>query len=298
MVPENLSGKVVSATAFVRNFGAYARTAGAEPIHILNHGRPAWSLIATEQLVRLSDTRAGGGEGQQDRMTLNMVMDTISTRVIVMDASLIVQRMNIAARHSVLLGEDEVRGVPLEQILDDPAYQFVLRAAERVRDTGDSETFELDTAAPPPRTFRVHLERFGDGLVMFSDDITAQTQVRQRHAISGAYEELMDALPGLARGTINARGIIRSASPALAQLVQSEPDRIVGMRLASLFHTAERAEVSDAIEELLSERKPFTLSSRLQAGGMTTTPVALSAAPCAVPARDGDAVFLLQRQGS
>lgn len=163
-----------------------------------------------------------------------------------------------------------------------------------MRDTGVSETFELDTIASPMRTFRLRVERFGEGLVIFCDDISARTQVRQRHAIASAYEELMDALPGLARGTINARGIIRTASPALAALVQTDPARIVGMRIASLFHTSERTAVGDAIEALLSERRPFTIASRLQTGGMATAPVVLSAVPCPVQARDEDATFLLQ----
>jgi PAS domain-containing protein len=294
MIPERLSGRIVSATAFVRNFGAYARTAGGEPIHILNHGRPAWSLIATDQFMRLAAAGAGGADGAQDRLALAMVLDTIGTQVIMTDAALTIVRMNIAARHAFLLDEDAAHGMPLDGVLVDPAYHFMLRAAERVRDTGVGETFELDTILPPLRTFRVQVECFAEGLVIFADDISVRTQVRQRHAIASAYEELMDALPGLARGTINARGVIRTASPALAALVQTDPGRIVGMRIASLFHMSERAAVGDAIETLLGERRPFTLATSLQTGGMATAPVILSAVPCPVPARDEEATFLLQ----
>ena len=296
MIPEKLSGKIVSATVFVRNFGAYARTAGSEPIHILNHGRPAWSLIATDQFMRLADAGSGGTEGAQDRLALSMVLDTIDTQVIMTDALLAVLRMNMAARHALLLTEDDVRGMPLDRVFVDPGYHVLLRAAERVRDTGVNETLDLDTTVPPLRAFRVRVERFGEGLVIFAADISAQTQVRHRHAIASAYEALMDALPGLARGTINPRGIIRTASPALAALVQTDPARIVGMRIASLFHTSERTVVGDAIETLLSERQPFTLATSLQTGSMATTPVVLSAVPCAVQSRGEEATFLLQRR--
>lgn len=110
MIPEKLSGKMVSATAFVRNFGAYARTAGAEPIHILNHGRPAWSLIATDQFMRLSEAGGGGAGEGRDRLALTMILDAIDTHVIMTDAELTIVRVNVAARHALLLNEPAERG--------------------------------------------------------------------------------------------------------------------------------------------------------------------------------------------
>ena len=295
MSPDKLSGKVVSATAFVRNFGAYARTAGSEPIHILNHGRPAWSLIATDHLARLADSRMGT-PGDHDKQILSMILNTISTSVIMTDADLRVERVNHAARHGLLIHDADVYGKPLNDIIREPRYQFILRAVERVRDTGVSETLEVDTERAPHRTFQVKIERFGDGLAIFSEETTAQTLVRERHEAANAYETLMDALPGLARGAINPRGIISSASPALADLVQSDTGRIIGMRLSSLFHTTMRTAVTDAIEALLDDRKPFTMDARLQAGGTDTTSVTLSVSATGAHGRENGAIFLLQKR--
>lgn len=298
MSPDKLPGKVVSATAFVRNFGAYARTAGSEPIHILNHGRPAWSLIATDHLARLADARGGGQDQAQDRLALSMVLDTIMTQVIMLDMDMRIIRMNPSARHALMVEDEEVRGVPLNSVMRDIRYQFVLRAVERVRDTGVSESFEVDSIAPPHRTFNVKVERFADGIVIFSDETTAQTLVRERHNAAITYETLMDALPGLARGAINVRGVITKASSALAELVQTDPGRIVGMRLSSLFHTASRTAVTDALEGLLDDRQGFTMSATLQGGGTETTVVTLSASPNPVHGRDDGAIFLLQKSAT
>ncbi|MET0364013.1 MAG: PAS domain-containing protein [Sphingobium sp.] len=296
MQPENLPGKVVSATAFVRNFGAYARTAGSEPIHILNHGRPAWSLIATDYLARLSDARLPASESDEDKVALSMVLDTIPTLVIMVDGDLRIVRVNQAARHALSIHDADVRGVILGQILSDARYQFVLRTVERVRDTGISETLEIDTVTGPQRTFHVKVEWFADGLAIFSDETTAQKLVRARYDVANTYEVLMDALPGLARGTINPRAIITGSSPALANLVQTDPDRIIGMRLASLFHTSVRTAVADAIEGLLDDKTPFTMEAMLQADGTETTAVTLSASPRAGNGRDDSAIFLLQKR--
>ncbi|MFT3966137.1 MAG: PAS domain-containing protein [Sphingobium sp.] len=296
MLPDKLAGKVVSATAFVRNFGAYARTAGSEPIHILNHGRPAWSLIATDYLTRLAETRGGSPEGDQDRLALSMILDTIPTLIVMTDPELRVIRINHSARHSLKIHDAGISGTPLSSLLPDARYQFVLRALERVQNTGVSETFEVDTANPPQRTFHVKVERFSDGLLIFADETTTQMLARERHDVANAYEMLMDALPGLARGVINPRGVITASSSALADLVQSDPGRIVGMRLSSLFHTSVRTAVTDAIDALLDDKIPFTMDALLQAGGTETTPVTLSASANPTYGREDGAIFLLQKR--
>ncbi|HEX7821508.1 MAG TPA: hypothetical protein VF463_12940 [Sphingobium sp.] len=293
MFMEKLPGKIVSATAFVRNFGAYARNAGSEPIHILNHGRPAWSLISTDYLDRLSKSGAGGDE--HDRLALAMILDTITTRVIMTDGDLHVVRLNPAARHALMIGDGDVHDVPLASLLPDPRYQFVLRAVERVNQTGLSETLDLDTPELPTRTFHIKIERYANGIAIFSDETTAQTLVRDRYAVADAYEALVDALPGLARGTINARGVITAPSVALGHLVQTDPAKIMGMRLSSLFHAAVRSDVADAIETMLNDRIPFTMPASLQAGGIETTPVTLSASPHPANGRNDGAIFLLQK---
>jgi PAS domain-containing protein len=293
MFLERLPGKVVSATAFVRNFGAYARNAGSEPIHILNHGRPAWSLIATEYLDKLA--KAGPGGSGEDRLALAMVLDTIATQVIMVDADLNIVRINPAACHNMQVNDDDVRGIPFASIVPDHRFQFLIRAVERVNQTGISEALDVDTPEQPPRTFHVKVERYGEGLVIFADETTAQMLIRERYAVADAYEELIDALPGLARGTINARGVITSPSTALADLVQTDRSKIVGMRLSSLFHTSVRSEVTDAIENMLSNRSPFTMPAILQAGGMETMEVTFSAMPHPAHGREDRAIFLLQK---
>lgn len=294
MFMEKLPGKVVSATAFVRNFGAYARNAGSEPIHILNHGRPAWSLIATDHLNRLAKGGAGGSE--QDRIALAMILDTISTQVIMTDADLNIVRLNSAARHGLMVGDDDVQGVPLGSIIAHPRYQFVLRAVERVNQTGVNEILDLDLPDHPPRSFKIKIEHYTDGVAIFFDETTAQTLVRDRYAAADAYEELMDALPGLARGVINARGVITAPSVALAQLVQTDRAKIAGMRLSSLFHTTVRSNVADAIETMLNDNVPFTMAASLQAGGIETMPVTLSMSPNPAHGRNDGAIFLLHRE--
>lgn len=298
MLPEKLQGKVVSATAFVRNFGAYARNAGAEPIHILNHGRPAWSLVTTEQLERLAEAQSGPSGSESDRLTLNKVLESIHTSVIVVDRQLRIVRINSLGRKGLNVENEDAIGVPLARLLTDQRFSFILRAVERVRDTGINEELDVDTFTVPVHSYHMKIEQFPEGIAILSEDVTAQALARERYSAASIYEELMDALPGLARGTINARSVIVSASTALSHLVQTDADRIVGMRLTSLFHATVRGEVTDAVEALLADRKPFTLDTSLQTGGMNTMAVTLSATPNPLHGNDDGAIFLLQKQAN
>ncbi|HEX7873856.1 MAG TPA: PAS domain-containing protein [Sphingobium sp.] len=253
-------------------------------------------MIATDYLARLSDPRGAASESGEDKMALSLVLDAIPTQVIMVDRDLRVARINQAARHGLQIHDADIHGTPLGQIVSDMRYRFILRAVERVRDTGISETLEVDTPNSPPRSFHIKIEWFADGLAIFSDETTAQTLVRARHDVADTYETLMDALPGLARGAINPRAVITASSRALADLVQTDPDRIVGMRLSSLFHTSARTAVADAIEALLDDKTPFTMEAMLQADGTQTTPVTLSASANPTHGREDGAIFLLQKR--
>ncbi len=286
-------GKTVSATVFVRNFGEYARTAAAEPIHILNHGRPAWTLVSTDYLSRVGRNGAGG---KDDRvLACSMVLDALTTQVIFTDAELTVTGTNPAARHALGTTGEEAHGSPLARLMADARHALVLRAAERVRDTGIAESLDIDMQTVPLRTFKVRIEANGGGFVLLTDETTAATLVRERHVMADAYESMMDALPGFARGAINARGNLVSASTGLATLMTADPARMVNVRLSSLFHAADRVAVADAIDKVLSDRCVVTIQAALQAGGTDAVPVTLSVSPYAPHGHDNGAFFLIQR---
>ncbi|HEX7855863.1 MAG TPA: hypothetical protein VF503_19430 [Sphingobium sp.] len=283
-----MSGQIVSASAFVRNFGAYSRTAASEPVHILHHGKAVLSLIATEHLRRLSNSRTG--YLSKDRASLELVIDGMSVHVVITDPDLNVLCINPAARHACGIDSDRVN-VPLSSLLG-PPFEFILRAAERVRDSGMTETLEADTLTQPVQTFRVKIENVAGGVSIVSEEITAQSVAREQHEAVVAYDKLIDSLPGLARGTINHRGLISSTSSRLAEMIQSDTDRLVGTRLSAIFDVSARSKVTDAVEALLSDQKDFSFPTLLHTASAGKVPVVITAV--SRQSRRGQAgVFLL-----
>ena len=272
-------GKTVTATDLIRHFSAHSRHALSEPIHIMNHGNVGVSLISTELLVRLSKEQMTVPDDSRLAAKLDVILDMIPTHVILADEQLNLVRINLAARRRIGVSEEEVRGMPLMQILTRPAYHFSVRALERVRDTGVAEEFDYCAPDQPSLIYRVKATPFPRGFALLADEITDRMALREQGERMAGYEELIDSWPGLARGIFNVRGIVTGMSPALAKLFEADESRIMGIRFATLFDAANRGAISDAVEALLSEGKPFSFAAALLSSGNQHRQAWVNAAP-------------------
>ncbi|UZW53834.1 PAS domain-containing protein [Sphingobium sp. JS3065] len=285
-------GQVVTATALIRHFAVHSRQALTEPVHILNHGHVGLTLISTESFLRLSADRHRPANPDHPAAQLDVLLDMIPTQVILADQELNLTRINLAARKRLEVSEQEVRGAPLSQVLARPDHHFVLRALERVRDTGVPEEFEQSFTGRLSLVYRVQISAFPGGFAILADEVTDRLSLRTQDARIAAYENLTDSLPGLARGAFNVRGMVTDMSPALADLVGTEESRILGVRFAALFDGSSRGAISDAVEGLLTSGKPFGMTAGL-VGNAGSGTVWIGATP--ILSADGQAggVFLI-----
>lgn len=288
-----LPGKTVSATNFIRHFGAYSRTVSGEPLHILNHGRLAWSLIDTEYFNNLYSAQFQTADDSKSYYSL--AMECVSTAVVFFDKNLNIAEANSSARRLSNRSGEKLIGVSARSIFSNPRYEFISDALERVRDTGISEDFETDTAETPYRTFRVRLMPCSSGIVCFIDDVTAITLLRDHDTTLKGYENLLDDLPQFARGSINSRGTVVSASTGLADLLRTSDERLIGMRLPSLVHSTCRIAVSDIIEQVMTERISQTIPCLLQENGAPTLSATLAFIPNSALNRKEGATFFIQK---
>ncbi|KEQ52682.1 PAS domain-containing protein [Sphingobium chlorophenolicum] len=284
-------GQVVTATALIRHFAVHSRQALTEPVHILNHGHVGLTLISTESFLRLSGDR-NRPDPDHPAAQLDVLLDMIPTQVILADQGLNLLRINLAARKRLEVSEQEVRGAPLSQLLTRPDHHFVLRALERVRDTGVPEEFEQSFTGGPPLVYRIQISAFPGGFAILADEMTDRLSLRAQDARIAAYENLTDGLPGLARGAFNVRGMVTDMSPALADLVGTDESRIVGLRFAALFDGSSRSAISDAVEELLTSGKPFGMAAGL-VGSAGSGTVWVGATPLLSADGQAGGVFLI-----
>lgn len=284
---------VVAATKFVRNFANYAQIAINEPVHIFKHGRPSLSLVATNKLQGLLEPDEFAREGLLSSTKLDIVLDHVKTSVVLLDNEFHILRINAAARSAFQLSED-VLGQHLRKTMSDARTEFMIRAIERVRDTGVAENIEFDTFDRPTRTFQSYITTFPAGLAVFTEDITYTSAQRNADAVADAYAGLLDVTPGLAHGMLNVRGVISWASRSLSDLMKTDEERLIGVRLTALCEASFRGELSDCVEELLSAAVPFSMRVNLLGSGPEPIPAMLSASPHLNSGRKPGATFLVR----
>ncbi|WP_375197340.1 PAS domain-containing protein [Sphingobium sp.] len=259
----------------------------------MNHGHINLSLISTELFLRLSNGQQPADKISHPAARFDILLDMIATQVILIDRQLNLLRLNLAARKKMEVSEQDVRGAPLSHLLAGQDYHFVLRAVERVRDTGVAEEFELNLPGQRQAILRFQITPFPGGFALLADEISDRVTLRDQDARTAAYEALIDGLPGLARGAFNIRGSVTHASPALAQLIGTDESRIIGVRFATLFDASNRGKISDAMESLLTSGTPFGMAAGLVGGEAGSRAIRVHAAP--LRSADGQAggIFLL-----
>lgn len=292
------SAQIVTATDLVRHFAAHSRRALHEPVHIMNHGNIGLSLISTELFRQLSAGQMLIPDDSRLAAKLDVLLDLVPTQVILVDQDLKLLRINLAARRRIEVSEEEARSLPLSQILDESIHHFSMRMLERVRDTGIPEALELSPPNQPSLIYSVRIIPLLKGFVLLADEIIDRVTLREQDARTAAYENLIDGLPGLARGTFNIRGVVTKMSATLAALIHSDESRIIGVRFATLFDASNRGAVSDAIEALLTSGKPFSLAASLLGSAARDGAVWINATPLHSADGQTGGVFLIAQSSS
>lgn len=268
------AGETASATDFVRHFGQYAATSLRQPIYITQHGRVNWALVSAELMAKLE--RAKAGELSNDAR-LDIILDSIATLVIQFDETLNISQMNLAARRHFQLSDAEAHTAHLTTLFRSATQKYLIDVCRRVAESGNAETFEIDSDLYPGRTLNVQVVKSPAGVVLTADVVSQTVLVRRTYAAATAASAAADATDILGRGRINIRGTITSANETLAALARTTLDKITGLRLASLFDQETRNAVRDGVEAMLTTGESFSIDANLLDGTRNNTRVKLGA---------------------
>lgn len=275
-IPSNWpAGETASATDFVRHFGQHALKSLQQPVYIAQHGRINWALVSANLMSRM--TAAETDENARDAR-IDTILDSISAHVTLLDDNLDIVQMNAAARRHFQLSDAASRSANFASLFKSPNGIYIVDACHRVRDSGNPETFELDSSRYPGRTLRFNVMPTRPGIVMTGEVVSQAVQVRRAYAAAAAAASASDITNLLGRGNVNVRGTITSANQTLAALTGSTTEKIIGLRLASLFDQESRDGVRDRIDALLTDGEPFSLDVTLLDGTAKRAPVRLGAA--------------------
>jgi hypothetical protein len=276
-------GELATATDFVRHFGHYAASSQSKPVYIAQHGRVGWALLSAAQMTRLSETE---GEANMQDARFDILLDNLSTVVVLVDEDLLITRMNAAGRRHFEVPEIGPKPVSFWTLLNEHKRAFIGQVCMRVLSSGDPETFEIDSARYPGRTLQFQIMPFPSGLAILADVVTQATRSRQLSSAAAAGDLAIDATASLGRGRVDVRGTITNVNDNLASLAQSTAEKVTGLRLSALFEQGSRNVVRDALDELLSSGNSFTKEAMMLNG--TAAPVRVTVGAGAE--RDGGSI--------
>lgn len=276
-------GETATATDFVRHFGHYAASSQAKPIYIAQHGRVGWALLSAAQMTRLSES---------DSKTLacdvrfDILLDSISTIVLLLDESLRITRFNSAARRYFGIAGPVGSLLTLPKLIDGDHPTFIAETCTRVLTSGDTETFDIESERYPGKTLRFQVISFPAGLMVLADSVTQATRMRKLSAASAASDMAIDAAAMLGRGRVDVRGTIITVNERLTCLAQSAPDKMIGLKLPALFGQGSRNGIRDALERLLTNGEAFSIEASVLNRKGDSLPVTMGVGP----ERDGGSI--------
>lgn len=287
-------GEVATATDFVRHFGHYAATSQSKPVYIAQHGRVGWALLSAAQMTRLA---VAEGETAATDARFDILLDSISSIVLLTDEQLRITRMNRAARRHFQVAEISENTGSLWTLLHENDRDYLTQVCTRVLNSGDSETFDLESARYPGRTLHFQAMPFPSGLAILADVVTQATRSRQSSSAAAAVDLAIDAATALGRGRVDVRGAITGLNGNLSSMIQGRSEDVLGLRLPVLFDSGARGVVHDALDNLLTSGNAFSVEAHVLNGTATPVPVTVGAAA----ERDGGSIagaaFIVMRRG-
>lgn len=272
-MPTN-SLKKVSATQLVRDLAAIRSEVARDPIAITSHGRTDLVLLSAERYSQLSQ-----GLDAFDRAVaqakLDIVLDCVSTHVVIVGHDFRVKHINRAMLRSHKLAGEGWRGTEVRELLPPALAPFLIKRFEGVLASGVMAEFDFPSELRPGRHIHARLVPWPGGIAYFSDDVTDGMTALDREMELAALREAVSAAGTRGIGSVTADGIVVSADAGLAALTGADEQQLVNSRFLTLFDPADRSEIEGAI----GRREPARLSVNCLHAGTSVQQVTLSLAP-------------------
>lgn len=260
----------VTASELVRQFGLWQERALQQPVFVLRRGRPSLVLTSLDLMRRLCAPH----DAPAAEPLAALLLDALRESVLLVDAGGRIEQLNRAARIAFAGGAAAV-GQPLAHLLPDAVAHFLLDLAERARRGGTAETAEI---AVRERLFRVAIVPLPAGALLVADDVSADDEAATAAARLEALDRAFDALGEVAWLRVNLRGYVEAASEGVARLAGIDRAALLAVRFVTLLDIASRSAAGEAIEAVIADGSPRTLTAALNRREGGTRPIRLALA--------------------
>ncbi|WP_315760803.1 hypothetical protein [Sphingomonas sp. Y38-1Y] len=244
----------VTASEFVRSFGIWQERALQEPVFVLRRGRPSLVLTSVDLMRRLCEPH----EMTAETSLGSLLLDATREVVLVADERGRIEQANRTAR--IAFGPDVV-GHLLARPFGEAVASFLLDIADRARRSGSPGETEI---AVRERRYRLAVIAFGKRTLFVADDVSAESEGDATANRLASLEDALFCLGNIAWANLNLRGYVEKASESLEYMTGFDRLMLQSVRFITLLEPLSRQEVADAIEAVIVDGAPRSLSARLQ----------------------------------
>lgn len=266
----------VSATQLVPDLAAIRTLASGGPVGVTSHGRTELIVLNAHRFAELSAS-ASSPETETFEAKLSIVLETIDTRVVIVNHDLSVQRINRAMRLVLGLSDEPFLGRKLIDLLPPATGRFVIKRMTEVYESGRAAEFDFVSTLNPGRTIHARMVPWPGGIAYFSDDITDRLHSIERSMEFDALRRAFAAFGNRGSGSVARDGAIQTADAGLAAMTGADAGQLEGRRFVSLFDTSARSKIETAMT--WSDAKPGVLDVGFLRRGVEIGDARLSLAP-------------------
>lgn len=187
------------------------------PVQITSHKRNEFVMVPQSDFDRMSSL--SNVEVHDIDEKLRLVLDTVSTFIMIMDNTLRVRRANKPFLDYFGYSSGDVIGHQFGNIAKTANDSFILICAQQVLESGQEKRFELPSSHREGRFFRYVIRPWPGGVAIFADDVTEQTRATENIMQELARDQASKELGGVGSGIVDSNGTILRASLGLAVLL-------------------------------------------------------------------------------
>lgn len=265
--------QIVTASALVRNFGAWQDRAMTSPVYILKRGRARLVMMAADLIEQLGASARPADEWAEERQPL---LDAMREVVILLDADRVVRFANNAA---VGCFSAEGLGEPIERMLPPDIDGFLVDIIGRVQRSGLREHVEVTLGDAGTRHLSIAIVPLAGGVGLIGHDVSVLHELATANAALSAVDSALAVLDDVAKVRINLRGYLVRPTRSFARMTGLSMEALSSIRFISTIDIGSRAATADAIEQVIANRKPMRVEASLMVNGAPSRPVSIGISP-------------------
>ena len=238
--------KAVTSTRLVRDLQSVKNQLRHGPLRVTTHGKDDFVLVSKDEFERLTSLRDTDAESLDHK--LRVVMDSISTLILIVDRNLTVRRANKAWRIHLEVEDQEIVGRDIRDFLTTTADLYLFQRIKNVLATQVEESFEMPSSHRVGRVNHYVIRPWPNGVAFFATDVTERIRATERILRNAAFDKAIEAVDHIAIGGVDETGKFIFATESLSSLIGSSRDTLLDASLFSILDRECRASLEEALD--------------------------------------------------